>query len=300
MRKNQILAILCLVSLVLCSCDNELLDDVETTEATTEETYLPAHIEEYGKAIAAELNSAVKNLSKMGVDYSSADRSEAFKEQFFEDYYEACPTKTKSKSVNPMLMSREGFEKGVKNLTKIQHEFIAKILLECKKSESYPDLAKRLISINKDIHSDVPEIQQERLFTITAVLYYGMNEFQNLEKLGLMPKTPRSDMQYLRLKTGGIEEGGGSFGDSCRKFLATTWIIAIAEPTPFGEVVASVVTVVVGGVLLYEVIVCAVETIDCGIMYAGCVDSGSMPSWKCWDCFTYCQGQNVWDCPRPY
>ena len=113
-----------------------------------------------------------------------------------------------------------------------------------------------------------------------------------------MPATPQSKIKHLRIKT--RSESGDSFGDSCRSFLATVWVIAVGEPTPAGEIVASVATVIVGGILLYEVVVCAAQTIDCAAKYAECVDNGSLPSWKCYDCFVYCQGQNVWDCPRPY
>jgi hypothetical protein len=298
MKKKQILVSLCLMSFLLCNCnmwENELFDDVQVPE----KTYLPANIEEYGKEVAAELYSTVKNLNKMGVDYSNANSSETFKDRFFSDYYKASSIKTKSGTLKPTQMPSNVFAERLNNLTQIQLEFIDRIIDECDKSKSYPDLAKRLINVNKDIHSDVPEIQQERLFTITAVLYYGIKEIQNLEEQGLMPRTPQSNIQYLRLKSGNTESGD-SFGDSCRKFLAATWVIAIGEPTPVGEIVASVATVIVGGILLYEVVVCTVNTINCSAKYAECVNKGSLPRWKCYDCFVYCQGQNVWDCPRPY
>lgn len=299
MKKNQILSILCLMSLFLCNCNmlenEELFDDVKTPD----ETYLPAHIEEYGKSIAKELYNTVKNLSKSGVDYSDANSSTTFKERFFNDFDKASPTKTKSATINPMQLTPKVFAERVNNLTQIQIKFIDRIIKECDKSESYTDIAKRLVKVNKDIYSEVPEIQQERLFTVTAVLYYGIKEIQNLEEQGLMPRTPRSNMQYLRLKSGN-NESGGSLGGSCRKFLATTWAIALGEPTPVGEIVASVATVIIGGILLYEVVVCAANTIDCSAKYVECVSKGSLPSWKCNDCRVYCEGQHVWDCPRPY
>lgn len=251
-----------------------------------------------GKTVATELHNTVKNLSKMGVDYSDANSSTTFKDRFFNDFYEASPTKTKSATINPMQLPPKVFAERVNNLTQIQIEFIDRIIKECDKSESYTDLAKRLVKVNKEIYSEVPEIQQERLFTITAVLYYGIKEIQNLEEQGLMPRTPRSNLEHLRLKSG--NESGDGLGASCRKFLATTWAIALGEPTPVGEIVASVATVIIGGILLYEVVVCAANTINCSVKYAECVNNGSLPSWKCYDCFVYCQGQNVWDCPRPY
>lgn len=293
------------MSILLCNCnmwEDEILEEMKPPERT----YLPAHIEEYGKIVATELHNTVRNLNKLGVDYSNADGSTTFKEQFFNDYYKASSSiKTESEIRKRMQMHSKVFAEKVNNLTQIQLEFINRIIEECDKSKSYPDLAKRLINVNKDISSNVPEIQQERLFTITAVLYYGIREIQKLERQGLMPRTPQSNIQYLKLKRlkSGNNESEGSFGDSCRKFLATTWTIAIGEPTPYGEIVASILTVVVGGILLYEIIVCAIEgagSVDCSAKYAECVNNGYLPSWRCYDCFVYCQGQNVWDCPRPY
>lgn len=291
MKKKQILLSLCLMLFLLSNCnmsENEFLDDVKVPE----KTYLPAHIEDYGKAVATELHNTVKNLSKLGVDYSNANSSEVFKERFFSDYYKASSIKTKSGTIKPTQMPPKVFAERLNNLTQIQIEFIDRIIEECDKSKSYPDLAKRLINVNKDIYSDVPEIQQERLFTITSVLYYGLKEIQNLEEQGLMPRTPQSNIQYLRLKSGN-NESGGSFGDSCRKFLAATWTIAIGEPTPVGEVVASIATVIVGGILLYEVVVCTVEKKKsyCEERYENC--SSPIPD-GCHHCLGFCQFYGYW------
>lgn len=90
---------------------------------------------------------------------------------------------------------------------------------------------------------------------------------------------------------------GGSFGDNCRKFLATTWAIAIGEPTPAGEIVAAIATVMVAGVLLYEVVVCAKSNLqkecvkyaslrvgsgyECDACYRECMNNGAWPFYKC-------------------
>lgn len=44
------------------------------------------------------------------------------------------------------------------------------------KSKSDQDLLDRLIDLNEEIHSQVPEIEQERLLNIIAVLYYGLQK----------------------------------------------------------------------------------------------------------------------------
>lgn len=90
-------------------------------------------------------------------------------------------------------------------------------------------------------------------------------------------------------------------GDQCRKFLATGWVIAIGEPTPTGEIVMSVATVVVAGVLLYEVITCPpkpngpTESI-CGYNYARCLDDIRNPAALCIQCMEMCRPTGIWIC----
>lgn len=293
MKKNLLLTIFVLLSLLLSQCSKSEFDVNEEFE---QEANFPTHIKKYGQSIATELRETVKNLHKMGIDYLDANETDAFKRKFYEDFYQASPTVAKTRgSINVMQMSPEEFVERINGLTKIQLEFIDRIIKECNKSISYADLANRLNSINKDIYSRVPNIQQERLLTIIAVLYYGMKEIQYLEEQDLMPATPQSNIKHLKIKT--RSEPEGSFGDSCRKFLAATWVIAVGEPTPVGEVVASVVTVFVAGVLLYEVIACKKSTSEgsnhdyCQGRYERC---SSRIFNGCSVCLQYCLTQGVW------
>jgi hypothetical protein len=275
-------------------------------ETQNENLNFPSYADNYGKSVAKEVRNMVTNLNKMNVDYSNASNSIAFKEQFYENLYKINPIMVKNTDVinNLPQMNPTVFAERVRNLTDVQLEFIQRIIKECEGSKSYQELSQRLIAINEDIYSAVPDIQQERLFYITAVLYYGVNEIQNLEKQGQMLKIPQNDIQRIRLKSGNNESGGGISG-WCRKFLATVWVIAIGEPTPAGEVVASVVTVILGSVLLYEVITCSssssssnyyISNAECGVKYAECVEDG-IPQSQCYSCFVYCQGQHIWTCP---
>ena len=297
MRKNLFLVLLCVFLLLFCFCctsdsDNLFVDDnLESIEN------FPNPIKEYGEAFALELREIVINLHKKGIDYSDANASNIFKNRFYKDVYQASSKYNKTKSsvdiFQEQLLRPEVFSQRIKCLTKIQLEFIDKIIMECDKSISYEDLLGRLIDLNKDIYTNVPEIQQERLFTITATLYYGVREIQHLKEQGLMPETPQSYMQRLLVKTRSESGGGTSIGDSCRKFLATTWLIAVGEPTPAGEIVASVATVVVAGVLLYEVIVCKSSSdVDyCIERFKDCVDQ---PYDRCSTCLKFCIVQGYW------
>lgn len=311
MRKKQILISLFLMSLLLCNCsirENELFNDVKIPE----KTFLPANIEEYGKKVATELHTTVRNLNKLGVDYSNADSSVAFKDHFFNDYYEASSIKTQEKTIKPKPMSPKIFAERLNSLTQIQIEFIDRIINEYDKSTSYPDFEERLININKDICSKVPEIQQERLFTITAILYYGFKEIRNLEEQGLMPRTPQSEMQFLRLKSASAESGG-SFGGKCRQISAYVWNLAVGAIYYTGEVVAEVSTTAVAGATLLLVVLCIPgDTEDnrtmCTNKYEDCIsaggpwtrpNSGGAGQTMCNACRVYCIATGTWVCPRP-
>lgn len=285
--------ILCIVILSRCSVNDDFLN-----AESVQKTNFPAHVEVYGETFAKELRQSINNLNTMGVDYSDADKTPEFRERFYKDWCSSHPTLRNSNlSMDQIGLTPEEFIEGYRNLTSTQIKFINRIIDEGQKTASYSDLFNLLIDINKDIYAEVPKIEQERLLYTTAVLYYGLKEIQNLEKQGQMLLTPSNKVSVPLLKTS--SESGGSFGETCKKFLAVTWTIAIGEPTPAGEIVASVITVVVGGYILYEVITCTLNAADCIKKFDECVSSG-MASWKCTDCLRYCQAQQKWDCPRSY
>ena len=291
MRTFLSLTMLCALSLLWSQCSQLEYEELHIGEINQEELNFPQRSEEFGKAVAKELRTTVTNLHKMGVDYSNANTSLAFRKQFDKDFYKASPIMTKSgMSVNQLQIEPELFREQLMSLTKIQVEYIIKIQEECSKSTSFTDLSKRLKSINDDIYKNVPEIEQERLFNITSTFYYGIKEIEQLEAKGLMPKTPQSNIKNLRIKT----RSESSFGDACRKFLATGWVIAVGEPTPAGEIVMSVVTLgYVSGVLLYEVITCAAKAYEksCMKKYLNC----DRRYYHCQDCWAICLGnRGIW------
>ena len=281
--------ILLIVSFMIQSCS---MEDSFLGTTTNEENNFPVHVEEYAKAVANEIHVTVQNLNNMRVDYSKADNSPAFKKQFYKDWYNASQTMTKSSiSIEQMQIDPTVFSDKIRNLTSLQIEFIEKIIDECQRSKSNEDLLNRLISVTKEIHSSVPEIQQERLLRVTAVLYYCIIEINNLEKQGIMLVTPYN--KYARIKT---KSEGGSFGDKCRSFLAATWAIAVGEPTFAGEIVASVATVIVAGILMYEVVVCKKNYTDDTYQYCQEQFRKCIPSFydACAHCLQFCLSYGDW------
>lgn len=290
--------IVCIVVFSHCSIDEDYLMQEQAEEAN-----FPAHIEKYGKTLAEELRQTVYNMNKMGVDYSDAINTPEFKERFYNDFYNAIPVKTRSNlSKEQIGLSPEAFAEGYRNLTTIQIDFIKRIIDEGQKTSSYGELFNVLININKDIYAQVPKIEQERLLYTTAVLYYGLSEIQHLEQQGQMLVTPIKSMLPI-VKTRG--ESGGAFEGICTRFLTTTWAIAVGEPTPTGEIVASVITVIVGGILLYEVITCSDTSGSTGgSRYEYCQNKfencySPIPN-GCGTCLQYCLTQGYWPTPSTH
>lgn len=315
MRKLLFIAFSVVLLTQGCSLSDDFTDEpfASEKEIVREDIDFPKHIEAFGKEVAKEIEVTVGKLNDLNVDYSKIVDSKNFREKFYEDWYNANPTMAKSRAAGttqPLdMMSATEFMEKYNSLTNVQLDFIRKIISECEKSRSDQDLSDRLIDLNKEIHVQVPEIEQERLLNIIAVLYYGLQKVSYLEAQGLMLKTPYNNLKLSKVKTRGPEDG--AIGSWCRKITATVWTIAVAEPTPFGEIVASVVTVVTAAGIIYEVVLCKEneENSDmdfCMRKYVGCTDTsygdpntGGWGYTMCQRCFDYCVAQGVWSCPRP-
>ena len=275
-----------------CSQSDDFIDkqSVFEEEIVEEEIDFPKQVEAYGKAVAKEIEITVAKLNDLNMDYSEVVDSKDFRKKFYEDWYNASPTMARSRATGKIqsieMMSATEFMERYNSLTDIQLEFIHKIIGECEKSRSSQDLLARLVALNKEIHAQVPEIEQERLLNVIAVLYYGGQKIVYLEHQGLMLRTPYNNIKLSKVKTRGPEDGG-NIGEWCRKITA--------------------------GVYVYEVVVCASQqssnTSYCNEKYNECMEgkehsglnSGGWGYSECRRCHEYCLAQGgIWDCPRPH
>ena len=255
----------------------------------------PAHIKKFGETFAKELNQIVHNLNELNVDYSNADKSVAFRERFYEDLNKAAKPMLKSGTlVTQLQIPPDEFAEKAKNLTEIQIEFIQRIIKECDESKSYEDLKKRLINVNKDIYSEVPVIEQERLFYTTAVLFFGAKEIQNLENQGQMLLTPRNSMKTIRLKSTN-EISGAALSSYCLPFAIPIIIYLGAEALIYAG------TIVLTAYYLYESISCVAEMTKeafCDSKRDACIAkkwkyvNGSWVPMECSVCYGYCLANN--------
>lgn len=280
-----------------------------------EEINFPIQSETYGKSVAKEFSMLVKQLNEMGVNYSDADNSPEFRHRLYNDL-EQVVSRQPLKNMNFIIheqITPEAFLEKLNSLTEIQTKFVERIINECNESVSYEDLFRRLIGINKDITVSVPKIQQERLFNITATLFYGAKEIQNMEKQGQMVPTPYNTIRPMRLKSGSEPgDGGGGFWGQCRQISAYVWTLAVGAITHTGEVVKSVTWN--PAISLFLVVLCFQGDTNpdrqyCLRQYESCIGaggpwtvpgSGGAGQTMCDACYKYCLAQGVWDCPRPH
>ncbi len=197
-----------------CSQSDDFIDkqSVFEEEIVEEEIDFPKQVEAYGKAVAKEIEITVAKLNDLNMDYSEVVDFKDFRKKFYEDWYNASPTMARSRATGKIqsieMMSATEFMERYNSLTDIQLEFIHKIIGECEKSRSSQDLLARLVALNKEIHAQVPEIEQERLLNVIAVLYYGGQKIVYLEHQGLMLRTPYNNIKLSKVKTRGPEDGG--------------------------------------------------------------------------------------------
>lgn len=189
----------------------------------------------------------------------------------------------------------------INSLTPIQRKILKQISEAKKESSSFDDFASKLESINDNILKNVPEVEQKRLLLVNSIIYYSYKEINALMSEGFLPR--RTLLTIPRTKSRNEITGptSGSLGDWCKEGLSTVWLAAAIEPTPVGEVVATGLTIIAGGVLLYEFLVYCftspgLSQKQCAELYADCLNKGGKLGGECYDCYRYCETQGVWNC----
>ena len=109
---------------------------------------LPKSSDDFGQAVADEIEVTMKKLVEMNVDYSDANGSKEFHDRFYNDFCQANPNLAKNVYGRNYVatISPEQFAEGYASLTETQINFVHKIIEECDRSTSDHDLLVRLIS----------------------------------------------------------------------------------------------------------------------------------------------------------
>lgn len=94
-------------------------------------------------------------------------------------------------------------------------------------SDSYIEFSNRLATINNDIFVNVPEEEQAFLYSVTSMLYFGLEAMNELVKQAILPGNPeRGNITLAHLELGiqsamaSEESGGSSWWDDWGKCAA--------------------------------------------------------------------------------
>lgn len=279
MAKHLIPYLLGISTLLLCHCDSSsfIIDHNNGLN-------FPESSKKFGESIANELEKSIRSLHMAGVDYSHIVDADELRISLYKDLHTNRPEIFKTKSTNIELpFESQDFIKQLNTLTRIQIDYINRIIRECGSSLTYRDLYENLKNINKDILKNIPDIQQERLFNVTSFLYHSMKILEDLESQGIVIPTSANNTNQLSTKS--------YIGDNCRKVIAATWAAALAEPSPFGEAIAFATTLMISGMILYEIIVCPTDYSYCQSLYENCYSD--IPD-GCSICLQFCLTNGYW------
>jgi len=304
MKKREKKHIFLLVVLFLFSCEKELFDeDISLSNKITYE------LEEAGMDVAKRLHDTAIYLNNGNYDYWDAKDNDEFRERFYTDFLLLNGVDTASITYYDIKeYVSQNFHRNYTLLTPIQVKYIEEIISICDSHIlSYQVRREKLCAVIDEINFTVSKNERERLLYICSVMYYALKEIESLEEMDMLLRTDENSILLPLTRSENIESGEGFF-NTCRTFATSVWTIAVGEPTLYGEIVASIVTVVLAAAsILYYVTVCPAE-VNCQAKYEECEQyypeyaaqhSGGYGYSMCARCFEYCQFQNVWDCPRP-
>lgn len=217
-------------SLFLVQGCSHFEDELSTPDIVSEDMKLPSESEAFGKSVAKELRVLVTNLNNKGIDYTQANKSPTVKRKLFKELYRReIPEAVNKKSSNnnypivPYVPSDN-----INMLTDRQVALIKRIFKEYKSSKSNEVFFEKLKHINKEIYT-LPKIEQERIFHLSAAMYYGLKEVKSLRKKGLMAPAGSFNSNVPRLKSYSVNgEGSGEDDGECRQ-TESAWAIAVGS-----------------------------------------------------------------------
>ena len=126
-----------------------------------------------------------------------------------------------------------------------------------------------LTILGSDVSFSLPENEQDVIYNIISVLYYGLEQIYNTYNI-------ESDLKSAIVIPLWV--------------LEPIWFWALAEPTCFGEIIALIAS---AGIVSYIVLTRS----DCIEKFVQCAGKGAGRN-ICSDCLQYCLAQEYWYCFR--
>ena len=281
--------LLCLITQVLftqCSNDSPNSNRFSTDESIT----FSEESDDIGRGFAQQIRSIVTTM----------DEEEFYRctsQQQIEELALESGVYKLNKSMYNSSFTIDGVLRRIESLTFGQREMLNKIL-QCKqKSKSKDEFLQSLLDLKGETMRSLSEIEQKRILNVLSILYYGCKVLDELMNEGYFSRSNNSVYFPIKRTKSGVEgETPGDIQSWCASSISVVWLAAVAEPTPFGELVATGATVVWAGVLLYEFIVKCTEH-SSKLTRDECIDlySDHCVSGPCDVCLQYCITQGVKD-----
>lgn len=304
MKKIFVLLGMIVILLSQCSENDEMVFDNEISSGFSKQA------DEYGKLVASHIREIVREAYNSEEIEFITSREQI--NQLVRTVGEKLPIHELSRSSKLPFdhMTKEQIvemAQKVKSLSNEQLEVIEMISNAKRESNSAGEFSQKLLDIKEYIKENVLEIEQERLLMVVSALYFSLKEVEALVSEGYLPgEYSRSSQVNMMTRSG--EAGDvtgptpGNIATWCKEGLSTVWLVAVAEPSPVGELIATGATLIVGGYLLYQYMVhCYVSpgyTVEeCLELYIKCMNlPGEYEGGRCYDCYRYCEAQKVWNC----
>ncbi|EEI90516.1 hypothetical protein HMPREF0765_3832 [Sphingobacterium spiritivorum ATCC 33300] len=294
---------------LMYSCTNPS-DNLTISEENISEITLPEESEMYGRAVAEEIRIIVTNLNKKGYNFSEIENKKEVEEFYKEVYSASSNPGLESTEPTPLNIDPVAIQSTQQELTVTQSKVISQIMDAYEELKSGHEFKQRLISISNNVYKTVPKIEQERVFNIISVVYYGMAEIQLLEDKGEIVRRNQNNLSNNNI------QGVQSFSDdgytdslrNCRRQRSAFGVV-IGYVNSFGEQAVKVTRVAGATLGAYLILWCKVdEQADlighCAEVYSRCINSRN-PEWlkentygksKCETCRNDCVRQGGWPC----
>ena len=267
---------------------------------------LPKSSEIYGKEVAVEMRKIVDNLNRKGFNLSKID-NKAKVENFYSAAYKASSNTNLNSEDSPFSTSSIIETINTRNeITKKQKNFINKIAKAYSGRISDLDFKQQLIEISEKVYKNVPKIEQERIFNIISILYYGISEIEQLEKKGQIVRSNAVNNNIPRLKS---SSESGDDGECRQENSAISYVFGFINSV--GEKVTNVTQAAAGALGGFIITWCKNREVDniarCSEIYSACQSPGNHPTWvnkqpgtsmsKCAECLMECTRSNgQWLC----
>lgn len=306
--KKLLLAIIFSIFL-LQSCSTSV-DNLSVDQEEFSEINLPKSSDAYGKSVATEIRKIVNNLNMKGYNFSKI-QNRAEVDKFYNEAYKGSSNTELNSENSPFSTTSliRTIEKKDEYTTK-QKDIIDQIAKSYGDRKSDQDFKENLIKISTKVYRNIPKIEQDRLFNIIAVLYYGISEIQQLEKKGQIIRNNSLNTNIPRLKAS--NEGGNN--ETCRQEQsAISYVIGFISWT--GEKVVNVTQAAAGALGGFIITWCTTRESDnvarCAEVFSACQTPGNHPSWvnsmpgtsnsRCAECLNECLRSNgEWKCSRNF